>query len=74
MATESMKMARNSFRAWKRSHPDAPLKKTLKRMTQASVEGFEMEMGIHTLPSIIVPIPEESVRYLQKKIKKLRGK
>ena len=71
---ESMRKARKQFRGWKCDNPGAPKKEKLRRMSQASKAGFEMELGLHTLPSIIFPMPEESARNLKKTIDRLRGR
>lgn len=74
MMTESMKIARRCFKKWKVENPDASMHTTLRRMIKTSKKGFQMEFGLHTLLSIIVPMPEESVRRIEDKINKIKVK
>ena len=69
---KSMMNARREFKKWKRENKKASIKQNIKRIKQAIVKGSEAEIGLHTLPSIFVPMPEESVLELKKKINKLR--
>lgn len=65
---KSMKTARKKLKRWKHENPGAPIAEKAKRMGKAYKDGFEMEVGLHTLPSIFAPMPEESVRDLKKRI------
>ena len=72
MMKKSMVMARKGFKKWKCEHPEASIIQKIKRASQAIADGSEAEIGLHTLPSIITPMPEESVFELKKSIDKLK--
>lgn len=72
MMKKSMVMARKGFKKWKCEHPEASIIQKIKRAFQATLNGSEAKIGFHTLPSIITPMPEESVLKLKKDIEKLK--
>ena len=73
MATnKTMKEARAEFKKWKHENKNASIKQKMKRIQQAIASGSEAEIGLHTLPSIFAPMPEESVLNLKKSIDKLK--
>lgn len=71
---KSLMEARKEFKKWKHENKKASVKQNIKQMKRSIVEASEVEIGLHTLPSIITPMPEESVRDLQRKVKKLKGR
>lgn len=69
---KSMVLARRGFKKWKCEHSEATIMQKIKRAYQATIDGSEAEIGLHTLPSIFVPMPEASVLQLKKSIDKLK--
>lgn len=67
-----MVKSRKEFKKWKCEHPKASIIHKVKRASKATIDGFEAEIGFHTLPSIFAPMPEESALELKKKIDKLK--
>lgn len=66
----SIKKAKEEQDKWIKEHPDASLKQRVKQSAQATKEALELEIGIHTLPSVITPIPEEHVKQLKQRLKR----
>ena len=69
---KSLMEAREEFKKWKHENKKASVKQNIKQMKKSIVKASEVEIGLHTLPSIITPIPEESVLELKKSIDKLK--
>lgn len=69
---KSLMEARKDFKKWKHENKKASVKQNIKQMKKAIVKASEVEIGLHTLPSIITPMPEESVLELKKSIDKLK--
>lgn len=69
---KSLIEARKDFKKWKHENKKASVKQNIKQMKKSIVKASEVEIGLHTLPSIITPIPEESVLELKKSIDKLK--
>lgn len=67
---ESFIKAKKEQDIWRSKHPDASMKKRIVQSAKATKGAFEIEIGLHTLPSLFVPMPEESA----KKLKKIIGK
>jgi len=69
---ESIKKAKQQQDKWIKETPDATLKTRVKKAVVATRDALEMETGLHTLPSLLVPMPEESAIALKRKIHKMR--
>ena len=69
---KSLMEARKDFKKWKHENKKASVKQNIKQMKKAIVKASEVKIGLHTLPSIITPMPEESVLELKKSIDKLK--
>lgn len=71
---KSLMEARKYFKKWKHENKKASVKQNIKQMKKAIVKASEVELGLHTLPSLITPVPEESVLELKRSIEKLKNR
>lgn len=60
------KVALKRQQEWRDTHPDASIIKQLKRSFKTSLEIHQIEPTVGQIPSLIVPIPEESVIKIDK--------
>lgn len=74
VSKESFKKAMKERDVWIKENPNPGFKKVIKKVIKETEKVLELEFGLHTLPSLLVPMPEESVKDLKKNINKLRGK
>ena len=63
---KSLMEARKDFKKWKHENKKASVKQNIKQLKKAIVEASEVEIGLHTLPSIITPMPRNLCWNLKK--------
>jgi len=74
VSKKAFEAALKKHQLWNIQNPDASTLRKVKRSLQTSIEGHEVELGWHTLPSVLVPMPEESVLKLKPFIDKHKRK
>jgi len=66
----SIKKAKEKQDKWIKEHPSASLNQRIGQSARATKEALELEIGLHTLPSVLAPMPEERVKQLKQRLKR----
>lgn len=74
VSKESIRAAKKAQDQWIIQNRSASLKSRIIQSAKSTKQALEAEIGLHTLPSIIAPMPEAEVKKLKLKIDKFKRK